>query len=111
MDSRGPRISLSIATISLFFGYLGIKLIFDIGNGDSVPLLSLATLMLCNFITGVGGSGGMFGASNAVAKSFPENIVGATLFKRDPILNCFCSVQQLQGLYSQALDSPHSCSL
>lgn len=80
VDARGPRLSLVIAFFSLSIGYLGIKAIFDAGLKQSQEQASVATVILlvfCGFLTGTGGSGGASGSLNTVAKSFPENIVGA----------------------------------
>lgn len=75
VDAKGPQIPLAVATVLLFFGYLGMKLIFDSGTGIPISSLGLAAIIFCNFLTGVGGAAGTVGAANAVAKSFPEKLV------------------------------------
>ena len=78
VDTRGPKLSLVIAFFTLLIGYLGTKVIFDAGLGQGQEQASTATvalLMIFGFLTGTGGSGGLTGALNTVAKSFPERNV------------------------------------
>lgn len=78
VDSKGNRIPLIGACTCLFFGYLGIKRIYDDGAGDTVSFLHLAVLIVCTFMTGVAGSAGLAAAMNTTAKSFPDSARGTT---------------------------------
>lgn len=80
VDSRGPRPLLIAAFIFLLSGYSGIRGIFDagLGNGDELSRLGLITLVLCSFLSGVGGHAGMASAMNTTAKNFPDNLVSST---------------------------------
>ena len=80
MDARGPRPSLITAFFTLSIGYLGIRMIFNAGleeGQEQAPTTTIALLIICGFLTGNGGSGGLASSLNAVAKSFPEHIVSA----------------------------------
>ncbi|KAI0666143.1 major facilitator superfamily domain-containing protein [Trametes maxima] len=64
-----------IAFLGLLSGYLGIRQFFINGLPDdeaSLSFLSFCTLVLCGFVTGIGGNGGLVGTMNATAKSFPD---------------------------------------
>ncbi|OJA21335.1 hypothetical protein AZE42_07120 [Rhizopogon vesiculosus] len=78
VDSKGTRIPLIGACTCLFFGYLGIKRMYDDGAGDTVSFLHLAVLIVCTFMTGVAGSAGLAAAMNTTAKSFPDSARGTT---------------------------------
>ena len=81
VDSRGPRPLLIAAFICLLSGYSGIRGIFDagLGSGDELSRLSLIVLVLCSFISGVGGHSGMASAMNTTAKNFPDNLVSPSI--------------------------------
>lgn len=72
VDAKGPRIPLAMALVFLFVGYFGIKTIFDAGSGDPISTITLTTLLVCSFMTGAGGNGGLASSINSVAKSFPD---------------------------------------
>ncbi|KIJ21221.1 hypothetical protein PAXINDRAFT_165940 [Paxillus involutus ATCC 200175] len=74
VDIKGPRIPLIAAFTFLLIGYSGIKKMYDDGIGDAatVSALHFAVLVLCGFMTGLGGTAGMAAALNATAKSFPD---------------------------------------
>lgn len=77
-DSRGPRIPLASAFLLLFVGYSGIRHIYDQGlptPESSLPVLSLYTLMVCNFMTGTAANAGLNGSVNPTAKTFPDRMV------------------------------------
>ncbi|OCH93252.1 MFS general substrate transporter [Obba rivulosa] len=78
-DAKGPRILLIMAFICLSTGYLGMRHFYDAGLSDeasSLSWLSLCLLVLCGFLTGVGGNGGLTSAMNTNAKSWPERLRG-----------------------------------
>lgn len=77
VDARGPRLLLIGAFISLLSGYSGIRGIYDAGLGEAAELsrVRFVLLVICSFITGVGGHAGMASAMNTTAKSFPDNFV------------------------------------
>ncbi|KAL1939679.1 hypothetical protein VTO73DRAFT_9712 [Trametes versicolor] len=75
VDRRGPRAPMIIAFFALLIGYLGIRQFYTDGLPEGVSeisTLSLCLLVFCGFLTGVGGNGGLVGAMNATAKSFPD---------------------------------------
>jgi MFS family permease len=75
VDAKGPRIPLTIALVFLSGGYFCMRVIFNSGSGESISTLTFFLLVFCSYITGVGGNGGMSGAINSVAKSFPDQLV------------------------------------
>lgn len=80
MDTRGPRLLLALAFVTLLVGYNGIRHFYDAGLPDGAKDLSawaFGTLVLCGFLTGIGGNGGLASAMNATAKSFPDGAVCA----------------------------------
>jgi len=42
---------------------------------DHLSLLGFITLAACSFLTGAGGNGGLTGAVNSTAKTFPDQAV------------------------------------
>ena len=79
VDRKGPRIPLIGASIFLLVGYSGIKQMYDdgIGNGTTVSPLHIVLLVVCGFMTGLGGNAGLSAALNTTAKSFPFSAVRA----------------------------------
>lgn len=77
VDRKGPRIPLIGASICLFVGYIGIRQMYDdgIGDGATVSPLHLVLLVMCSFMTGLGGNAGLGAAMNTTAKSFPASAV------------------------------------
>ena len=77
VDRKGPRIPLMGASFCLLVGYLGIKQMYDdgVGNGTTVSPLHFTLLVVCGFMTGLGGNAGLSAAVNTTAKSFPYNAV------------------------------------
>ncbi|EJF60064.1 MFS general substrate transporter [Dichomitus squalens LYAD-421 SS1] len=75
VDRKGPRIMMVIAFFALLAGYLGIRHFYDSGrpDGDTISLVSFWTLVFFGFLTGIGGNGGLVGAMNATAKSWPDS--------------------------------------
>ncbi|KAF9068493.1 major facilitator superfamily domain-containing protein [Rhodocollybia butyracea] len=81
VDHRGPKSLLGIGFVVLFSGYAGIRAIYDAGLPANVQKLStgsLALLVLCSLMTGIGGNGGLAAAINTTAKTFPDKIRGST---------------------------------
>ncbi|KAG6917475.1 hypothetical protein DXG01_002452 [Tephrocybe rancida] len=81
VDLRGPRILLASAFVLLLGGYSGMKTIFDSGvptTSSSISTLTLCTLVLCSYMTGVGGTAGLTSAINTVAKTFPDRARATT---------------------------------
>ena len=79
VDKRGPRIPLACAFTFLLTGYLGMRHFYDAGLLDGVTHISPASLIVlsfCSLLTGAGGSGGLSGAVNSTAKTFPDTAVG-----------------------------------
>lgn len=81
VDSRGPRILLSCAFVFLLGGYMGMRFLYDAGLPEgikSLPTLSFVTLVLCSYLTGAGGNGGLTSSVNSTAKTFPDHMVSRT---------------------------------
>ncbi|EIN04341.1 MFS general substrate transporter [Punctularia strigosozonata HHB-11173 SS5] len=80
-DLKGPRMLLCIAFVGLLLGYSGIRHIYDAGlptQADSstkaaLPGLTFWILAFCNFLSGVGGNGGLCSALNVTARNFPDS--------------------------------------
>ncbi|KAG6918742.1 hypothetical protein DXG01_011933 [Tephrocybe rancida] len=75
IDRRGPRILLALAFVMHLGGYSGMKSIFDSGvpgTSSSISTLTFCTLVLCSYMTGVGGNAALTSAINTVAKTFPD---------------------------------------
>ncbi|KAH9853298.1 MFS general substrate transporter [Lenzites betulinus] len=75
VDRRGPRILMVVAFFALLIGYLGIRQFFLDGlpeGSSGIGFAPLCVLVFCGFLTGIGGNGGLVGAMNATAKSFPD---------------------------------------
>ena len=89
VDSRGPRILLACSFVFLLGGYSGIRYLYDSGlapDALSVPAVIFYALLLCSFLTGVGGSGGISGALNTVSKTFPDQAVCSPRFCKNYFL-------------------------
>ncbi|KAJ2914144.1 hypothetical protein MD484_g6264, partial [Candolleomyces efflorescens] len=81
VDSRGPRILLSCAFVFLLGGYMGMRFLYDAGLPQGVkdlPTMSFITLVLCSYLTGAGGNGGLTSSVNSTAKTFPDHMRGIT---------------------------------
>jgi MFS family permease len=80
VDSKGPRPLLIAAFIFLLSGYSGIRGIFDagLGKGEELSRLRFVLIVLCSFLSGVGGHAGMASAMNTTAKNFPDKLVSPT---------------------------------
>ncbi|KAH7916644.1 major facilitator superfamily domain-containing protein [Hygrophoropsis aurantiaca] len=78
LDAKGSRIPLAGAFICLLFGYFGIRHIFDAGADPYLSSLSLGVLIICSFMTGLGGNAGLGAAINTTAKSFPDSARATT---------------------------------
>ena len=81
VDSRGPRILLSCAFVFLLGGYMGMRYLFNAGlpkGVEHLPVLGFVTLVLCSYLTGAGGNGGLTSSVNSTAKSFPDQMVSVT---------------------------------
>jgi hypothetical protein len=81
----------------LLTGYSGIRMFYN--GGDSTTQLSsiaLGLLVLCSFLTGMGGNGGLTASMNANAKSWPEKRVRPSfyIFLKKMIAETFQSEQQ-----------------
>lgn len=77
VDHRGPRPLLALAFVALLAGYSGIRHFYDEGlprGAKDMPTLSFLLLVLCGFLTGIGGNGGLTSAINSTAKSFPDRL-------------------------------------
>ncbi|KAF8812677.1 MFS general substrate transporter [Phlegmacium glaucopus] len=89
VDSRGPRIVLIVSFAFLLGGYSGIKYFYDSGllpNTNTLPALSFYLLVLCSFLTGSGGMGGLTSSMNSTVESFPD---GARAFTTGLVLAGF----------------------
>ncbi|KAG7095093.1 hypothetical protein E1B28_005880 [Marasmius oreades] len=81
VDKHGPRLPLLAASVLLLVGYSGMRSIFSAGlpeGTDSLSNFKLIVLVLCSFMTGVGGNAGLITAINTSAKTFPDRIRGST---------------------------------
>ncbi|KAF8812664.1 MFS general substrate transporter [Phlegmacium glaucopus] len=81
VDSRGPRIIFIVSFAFLLGGYSGIKYFYDSGlppDTNTLPTLSFYLLVLCTFLTGSGGMGGLTGSLNSTVKSFPDGARAST---------------------------------
>ncbi|GLB43770.1 putative nodulin-like [Lyophyllum shimeji] len=81
VDARGPKILLASAFALLLIGYSGIRWILDAGIPASSTTISASTfslLVLCSFMTGVGGNAGLIGSVNSTAKTFPDSARATT---------------------------------
>jgi len=74
-DSRGPRILFPVAFVFLLLGYSRIRALYDFGAPGST--VTVFALIICSFMTGMGGNAGLSGAINTTAKSFPDSAVRA----------------------------------
>jgi MFS family permease len=77
VDARGPRLTLIAAAILLLVGYLSIRIIYDNGAppSGSISAFTFWLLVICSFMTGAGGTGGLSSSVNVTAKSFPDRAV------------------------------------
>jgi len=68
---------LVVAFIFLLVGYSSIRVIYDNGAppSGSISAFTFCLLVVCTFMTGAGGSGGLTSSVNATAKSFPDRAV------------------------------------
>lgn len=73
-DKRGPKIPIFSAGVLLFLGYMGIRLLYVLGVADDeiFPTWKMCALVVLGMMTGAGSNGGLTGAMNATAKSFPD---------------------------------------
>lgn len=88
VDSRGPRYLLASGFVLLLLGYSGIRHVYDVGlpMSESDPSSQLSAwrfyaLIACSFVTGAGGNGGLTGAINSTAKTFPDRAVCITIYQ------------------------------
>ncbi|KAI3610638.1 mfs transporter [Moniliophthora roreri] len=81
VDSHGPKAPLLSAFVLHLVGYSGIRAIYDRGLPEGTKSLShlmIFLLVLCSFMTGVGGNAGMCSGINTTARSFPDHVRGST---------------------------------
>lgn len=107
VDRRGPTMALVLACLFLFTGYSGIRTVYDTGlptDGGAdfaegeLPQTRLILLVLCGFLSGAGGNGGLTAAINTTAKSFPDRTVRPrTYTHRPPCLPSTRSAQPRRG--------------
>ena len=77
-DSRGPRLSLALASVLLLVGYLGIKAVYDASNNtEPAGPGTLSALILFRLLSGIGSDAAYCAALNAVVRSFPDKIVSS----------------------------------
>lgn len=86
VDRKGPRSMLSFAACVLFFGYLGLKLLYDGGREGLYDRVGISGLALCQLMTGIGGSAGLASAVKATSQSFSKARRGAAMAT---VLSCF----------------------
>ncbi|KAH9928843.1 major facilitator superfamily domain-containing protein [Fomitopsis serialis] len=80
VDTRGPRGLFIMGFFALLVGYLGIRHYYDRGLPDgssTLSTLSICLLAAFSFLTGIGGNGGLAGAMNSTAKSWPDRMRGS----------------------------------
>ncbi|KIM42690.1 hypothetical protein M413DRAFT_70185 [Hebeloma cylindrosporum] len=81
VDSRGPRILLAGAFLSLLIGYSGIRYLYDRGlppNTSTLSILGFCVLVASSYLTGSGGNAGLVSAVNSTAKTFPDQARAST---------------------------------
>jgi len=115
VDARGPRIILIVSFAFLLGGYSGIKYLYDSGlppDTSTLPALSFYSLVLCSFLTGSGGFGGLTSSLNSTVKSFPDgavskwvprvsyNVTLITLLSEHPQVVWFLRVSDYQHSFS-----------
>lgn len=73
-DKRGPKIPIFSAGVLLLLGYMGIRLFYVIGvaEDETFSTWKMCILVVLGIMTGAGSNGGLTGAMNATAKSFPD---------------------------------------
>lgn len=86
VDRRGPRSMLSFAAAVLFFGYLGLKIIYDGGREGWYDRVGISGLALCQLMTGIGGSAALASSVKATSQSFAKAQRGAAMAT---VLSCF----------------------
>ncbi|GAA5949666.1 hypothetical protein JCM3765_002746 [Sporobolomyces pararoseus] len=86
VDRRGPRSMLAFAATVLFFGYLGIKMLYDGGREGLYDRVGIWGLALCQLMTGIGGSAALASAVKATSQSFSKARRGAAMAT---VLSCF----------------------
>ncbi|GAA5908174.1 uncharacterized protein JCM6883_004295 [Sporobolomyces salmoneus] len=86
VDRRGPRSMLSFAALVLFFGYLGLKLLYDGGREGLYDRVGIWGLAFCQLMTGIGGSAGLASGVKATSQSFAKARRGAAMAT---VLSCF----------------------
>ena len=95
VDSRGPRIVLSVSFVFLLGGYSGIKYIYDSAlppGTSTLPTLGVYLLVLYSFLMGSGSLGGLTSSLNSTVKSFPDGVVSRWLYVIiSPLLISFLS--------------------
>ncbi|TDL18446.1 MFS general substrate transporter [Rickenella mellea] len=87
VDRRGPKPLLAGAFIFLLIGYSGIRHFYDSAaippaelhssresDESRISTFGFCILVLCSFLTGAGGNGGLTSGMNATAKSFPDQM-------------------------------------
>jgi MFS family permease len=79
-DRRGPKGLLTIGFTFLLLGYMGIRTIYNMGvpEDGELPAWRFYALVLCSFLTGVGGNGGLCSSLNTASKSFTDRTVRTT---------------------------------
>ena len=78
-DSRGPRLSLALASVLLLVGYLGTKAVYDASDNNTEPAGpgTSSALILSRLLSGIGSDAAYCAALNAVVRSFPDKIVSS----------------------------------
>ncbi|KAI0075891.1 MFS general substrate transporter [Panus rudis PR-1116 ss-1] len=81
VDTRGPRILITIAFFGLLVGYAGMRQMYVSGLPEGQSHLSnvgFFALLGCGFLSGIGGNGGIMAAMNVSAKSWPDRARATT---------------------------------
>ncbi|GAA6061697.1 hypothetical protein JCM10212_005989 [Sporobolomyces blumeae] len=86
VDRKGPRSMLVGAAVVLFFGYSGLKALYDGGRDGAFDRFGLGGLAICQVLTGIGGSAGLASAVKATSQSFSKARRGAAMAT---VLSCF----------------------
>jgi MFS family permease len=83
VDATGPRYTLVGAFMLLLVGYSAIRNIYDNGAppSGSISAFTFWLLVICSFMTGAGGNGGLTSSVNTTAKSFPDKAVSISVVR------------------------------
>ena len=82
VDSRGPRLVLSLGACAILAGYLSIRAIYDggLGKHSAFNAVGIYGLIAAEALTGIGSCCALSSSTNSVAKSFQSESVSTMCF-------------------------------